>query len=121
MYSRKRYETLIDQVKSYVQENYHRCDLSMNQISDHVNMSAAYLGRIFKQVTGATFTEYLTEFRLDCSCRLLREDSMTVNEISDAVGFTNSSYFYIIFKKNFGCTPSQYRRQHDHSVESAGA
>lgn len=118
VHSKKRYEALIAQVKSYVQENYHRCDLSMNQISDHVNMSAAYLGRLFKQVTGVTFTEYLTEFRLDHACRLLREDSMTVNEISDAVGFTNSSYFYIIFKKNLICTPNQYRRQHSHSVES---
>ncbi len=118
MHSKKRYEALIAQVKSYIQENYHRCDLSMNQISDRVNMSSAYLGRLFKQVTGVTFTEYLTEFRLDRACQLLREDSMTVTEVSDAVGFTNSSYFYIVFKKNFVCTPNQYRRQHNHSVKT---
>lgn len=110
-YSRERYLKLIDQVKAYVEENYKDITLSVNQVSDYVNMSAAYLGRVFKQVAGTTFTEYLTKYRLDAACKLLKETNMTVNEISDEVGFTNSSYFHIIFKKNMNCTPNQYRKQ----------
>ena len=82
-------------------------------MADHVDMSAAYLGRIFKQLTGTSFTDYLMKYRLDAACDLLLHSGKTVNEISDAVGFTNSSYFYIVFKKNLGCTPSQYRKQNE--------
>ena len=113
IYSKERHAMLIGQIKDYVKENYGNLSLSMNQVSDYVNMSAAYLGRLFKQVTGITFTEYLTKFRLDKACSLLKDTDMTVNEISDAVGFTNSSYFYIIFKKNMECTPNQYRKQRE--------
>ncbi len=109
--SKERHEAMIGQIEAYVEKNYGNISLSMNEISDHVNMSSAYLGRLFKQVTGNTFSEYLTKFRLDKACSLLRNTDMTVNEISDQVGFTNSSYFYIIFKKNLECTPNQYRKQ----------
>lgn len=109
LYSRERHELLIKQIKEYVSQYYGNITLSMNEVSDYVDMSAAYLGRLFKQVTGTTFTEYLTKFRLQVACTMLQDTEMTVNEISDSVGFTNSSYFYIVFKKNLGCTPSQYR------------
>lgn len=110
-YALERHEVLINQIKQYVAENYGHISLSMNEVSDSVDMSAAYLGRLFKQVAGLTFTEYLTKYRLAKACELLTSTDMTVNEISDEVGFTNSSYFYIVFKKNIECTPSQYRRK----------
>ncbi|NCB94302.1 MAG: AraC family transcriptional regulator [Clostridia bacterium] len=110
-YAMEKHEGIINQIKTYVEENCGQISLSMNEISEHINMSATYLGRMFKQVTGSTFTEYLTKYRLDTACGLLRETDMTVNDISDRVGFTNSSYFYIVFKKNVGCTPNQYRKQ----------
>lgn len=109
--SKERHESMIARIEAYVEKNYGNINLSMNEISDHVNMSSAYLGRLFKQVTGNAFSEYLTKFRLNKACALLRNTDLTVNEISDQVGFTNSSYFYIIFKKNLECTPNQYRKQ----------
>lgn len=112
-HTQKKYEQLIQQMRDYVAENYSSMSLSMNDVADHVDMSAAYLGRLFKQLTGITFTEYLTKYRLDTACDLLLHTNKTVNEISDAVGFTNSSYFYIVFKKNLGCTPNQYRKQNE--------
>lgn len=119
VYSRERHELLINQIKEYVSNNYGQISLSMNEVSDYVDMSAAYLGRLFKQVTGTTFTEYLSRFRLQTACKLLEETEMTVNEISDEVGFTNSSYFYIVFKKNLGCTPNQYRKQQGPKTEDS--
>lgn len=110
-YALERHEALIQQIRDYVEEHYGQISLSMNEVADYVDMSAAYLGRLFKQVTGTTFTEYLTKFRLDEACNMLQNTELTVNEISDRVGFTNSSYFYIVFKKNLGCTPNQYRKQ----------
>ncbi len=109
----ERHEALVEQIMSYVEEYYGDLNLSINDISDNLDMSAAYLGRLFKQVTGTTFIEYLTKYRLKAACELLTGTDMTVNEVSDKVGFTNCSYFYIIFKKNLECTPNQYRKQNN--------
>lgn len=115
--SKEKHEKMLARIESYVEDNYGNINLSMNDISDQVNMSSAYLGRLFKQVTGNTFSEYLTKFRLNKACYLLRNTELTINDISDQVGFTNSSYFYIIFKKNLECTPSQYRKQYGRKAE----
>lgn len=112
IYSKEKHEQLIYEIKAFVKQNFGNTNLSMNQVSDHVDMSAAYLGRLFKQITGISFTEYLTKFRLDTASELLKNTDMTVNDISNEVGFTNSSYFYIIFKKYMECTPNQYRKQY---------
>lgn len=120
LHALERHEMLISQIKDYVAKNYGKISLSMNEVSDYVDMSAAYLGRLFKQVTEITFTEYLTKFRLNTACDLLQNTEKTVNEISDEVGFTNSSYFYIVFKKNLGCTPNQYRKKQSGDSEGVG-
>lgn len=110
-YARQKHTRLVAQMQAYVEENYGSISLSMNEVADHIDMSAAYLGRLFKQIVGVTFTEYLTQFRMTKACEALTTTNKTVNEISEEIGFTNSSYFYIVFKKNMGCTPSQYRKQ----------
>lgn len=105
-----RYAELIHYVEEYVREHYGRIELSIQEIAGKTDMSAAYLGRIFKQHTDTTFTEYLTGYRLERACEELLDSDRTVGEISDRVGFTNSSYFYLVFKKYLNCTPTQYRK-----------
>lgn len=105
-----RYADLVDQVKRYVSEHYGKIDLSIQEIAESMDMSGAYLGRIFKQHTETAFTEYLTRYRLKMACEALLGSEKTVNEISDSIGFTNSSYFYLVFKKYLNCTPTQYRK-----------
>ena len=105
-----RYAELVDQVKRYVGEHYGKIDLSIQEIAESMDMSGAYLGRIFKQHTQMAFTEYLTRYRLKVACEELLGSEKTVNEISDSIGFTNSSYFYLVFKKYLNCTPTQYRK-----------
>ncbi len=105
-----RYTELIEQVERYVGEHYGKVDLSIQEIAESMDMSGAYLGRIFKQHTDMPFTEYLTRHRLKVACEELLGSEKTVNEISDSIGFTNSSYFYLVFKKYLNCTPTQYRK-----------
>lgn len=108
--SRTKYETLIEQVKERIAKDYGDMNFSINDAAEEAGISAAYLGRLFKRVVGVPFTEYLTGYRLDEACRLLLNTEMTINEISEATGFTNSSYFYVLFRKNLQCTPNQYRK-----------
>lgn len=105
-----RYAELIEQVKQYVGKHYGKSDLCIQEIAESMDISGAYLGRIFKQHAEVTFTEYLTRYRLEVACEELLHSDKTVNEISDSIGFTNSSYFYLVFKKYLNCTPTQYRK-----------
>lgn len=107
--SKQKYDRLLNQVRDFVECHYMESGYSINDVAAEVEMTGAYLGRLFKQLSGQTFTEYLTGYRLERACSLLTDTDKTVQEISEMVGFTNSSYFYIVFKKYFTCTPNQYR------------
>lgn len=107
--SKSKYEDLLSFITTYVSEQYSSVNLSLNDIGDQVNMSAAYLGRLLKQHIGISFNDYLNKYRLTKACEELRNTSKTINEISESSGFANTSYFYIVFKKNYHITPTQYR------------
>ena len=58
-----------------------------------------------------TPVEYLTRHRVDAAARLLQESAMSAGEIAASCGFTDASYFGKVFRREFGCTPGQYRRR----------
>lgn len=93
----------------YVKREYAR-DISLKTLSNLLNISAAYLGQLFKNETGELFSNYLNKLRIERSKALLRDTSLTLNEIAQQVGYANASYFYNIFKKYTNKTPSQYRK-----------
>jgi len=66
---------------------------------------------IFKEGTGQTFVEYLTAFRINEAKKLLKKTDMKGYEVAEAVGFSDSGYFSITFKKLTGITPMEFRRK----------
>lgn len=93
----------------YVKREYAH-DISLKTLSNLLNISAAYLGQLFKNETGELFSNYLNKVRIERSKALLQDTSLTLNEIAQQVGYANASYFYNIFKKYTNKTPSQYRK-----------
>ena len=64
-----------------------------------------------KRRTGLTFSVYLNRLRIAEAARLLSQKSdANITEIAYAIGFNNTSYFNRLFKKQYGCTPSLYKR-----------
>nr|WP_307990670.1 response regulator [uncultured Niameybacter sp.] len=108
--SHKRYDVFINQVKRYLQENYNKENLSLNQVADYVNISPSHLSTLFSQETGQTFVSYLTEIRMEKAKELLRCTNMKTLEIGYEVGYKDPHYFSYIFKKTQNCTPTEYRR-----------
>lgn len=72
-----------------------------------------YMSRLIKSGTGKSFSEILQHYRLKNVQSLLLSTDMTVDEITDVVGYNNPSYLTNLFKRRFGITPSAYRRQHE--------
>lgn len=86
--------------------------LSLEQVAAFVDLNPEYLSRIFKEETGFTFTVFLTNLRMKKAANLLVHTTIKVNLIGQKVGYPNVSYFSTLFKKNFGITPFEYRRQY---------
>lgn len=102
---------LIQNVKQYLEERYKNPDLSLNQISDEFKLHPSYLSRAFKEEMGEKFIDYLVRIRMDHAKKILKETSLSIQEVADQVGYTRSISFIRVFKKLNGCTPGDYRKQ----------
>ena len=105
----KNEKTVIIKIMDYIHTNYHYENLSVKDISLNTFLSPAYLCTYFKQETGKTINQYITECRLDRARELLSKKDYMVSEIAQMVGYSDGNYFTKIFKKGFGMTPSEYR------------
>ncbi|MFR8227489.1 MAG: response regulator [Lachnospirales bacterium] len=84
--------------------------LSLEQVAAHVYLNPDYFSRVFKTETGKTFINYLTDVRLQHSVQLLENTALRVQTIAQQVGYYNASYFSTTFKKKYGVSPYEYRR-----------
>ena len=85
-------------------------DFSLQKLADELNLNYYYLSRVFVELFGVNFISFITAKRLDYAKELLVKTDSSVEKISSTVGFMNSSAFINVFKKNFGVTPGQYRK-----------
>lgn len=102
-------ELLMQQVKTYIDENY-MYELSLDNVGDILNISPAYLSSQFKKYLHVGFLDYLTEARMRAACELLGDPLRSTTEVAGMVGYEDASYFARAFKKRTGQTPTQYRR-----------
>lgn len=100
---------LIDNAKKYIMSNYQR-DLTLDEVADKVYLNPVYFSRVFKQVTGENFIDFLTDIRMKKAMELIREGKHKIQDISKMVGYSNSKYFSRVFKQYTGCTPREYQR-----------
>lgn len=97
-------------LKAYIHNHYDE-PLSLESLGEKVQLNASYLSHHFKTVTGKNLLSYLTEVRMAKAAELLAESELKVNIIGDMVGYHKTQYFISLFKKKYGLTPQQYRRQ----------
>jgi len=85
-------------------------NLSLDMISNQIGFSKYHFIRLFKEYTGMTFYEYLTNKRISHAKELLKTSS-EITEIAFACGYNNQTSFCRSFKKEVGCPPTEYRHQ----------
>jgi AraC-like DNA-binding protein/ligand-binding sensor protein len=83
--------------------------IGLEEIAAEVNLSPAYLSRIFKEETGTSFSSYLAGLRVERAKYLLRNTDDTLLSIALDVGFSDQSHFSRVFRERVGQTPSRYR------------
>ena len=95
-------------VKDYI--NHHISeDISLEQLSQNLCYSTAYLSRLIKKSTGQTFSELLQNLRMQKAQELLTTTDDKVNVVASKAGYNDISYFISMFKKKTGVTPTEYR------------
>lgn len=104
------YSPNIQKVIQYIQLNLAQ-DLSAETIGAAVSFSPGYVSRRFKDEVGVSLNHFIASRRVEVACRLLKQSPLTVREIAVYVGIPDWNYFTKIFKKEKGCTPSEFRRR----------
>lgn len=101
---------VVFKVKSILQKDYAQ-PLSLHSMASRFHIDNSYLSSLFREETGKTFTNYLTEIRVQHACEYLRTTALTNSKIAQLCGFTSDSYMKKVFRKVLGITPSEYRAQ----------
>ena len=86
-------------VIQYVKTNYHT-DLKLEMLGNLFNCNSAYLGKKFREYTGVPFNTYLDIIRIEQAKNMLLTTNLKIYEISKLVGYSNTDYFYLKFKKH---------------------
>lgn len=100
----------IDAAIQYFHANYHK-PINIEEYAVSHNMSVSWFIRSFKEYAKVTPAQYILSLRISNARTLLETTSYNISEISAIVGYENPLYFSRIFKKQFGMSPSEFRKQ----------
>ena len=95
-------------IQQFISDNFRR-DIPLTEVAGVAAMTVPAFCRYFKKVTGNTFINYLTNFRIVYACKLLGDDHSTIAEVAYDSGFNSLSQFNRAFRKVVGRTPTEYR------------
>ena len=103
------YDRLIDNVLNEIREHYME-DISLTSLSTKYNISMGHLSKMIKEHLQVNFSDYIATLRIQKAKELLRDESLSIQEIAEIVGYNDYFYFTKVFKKVEGISPSKYRK-----------
>ena len=98
----------VDRCQQYIADNYKK-KIYLKDIAEKMDLSEAYLSRLFRRETGKRFQDYVIDVRLEHAANLLKYSEEAIPEIAEYVNFPSQSYMGKLFKKKYNLTPKQYR------------
>ena len=97
-------------IMKYIEANYRNCTLE--SVAEMFNMNPNYLSGVLKKNTGYSFKEMVQHYRFLYVTTMLTNTAEPVDQIILWAGYENRTYFYKKFREQYGCTPKQYRKDH---------
>lgn len=98
---------IVRKAKEYVKTNYSK-NISREDVARAVNFSPSYLSKNFKELTGESVSDYILKVRMKKAIELMKENKYKAYEIAEKVGYSNTKYFFPVFKMYTGYTPKEY-------------
>ena len=105
--NRGREERLVE-ILTYIQRNY--IDVTLDGLAEEFHLSRPYLSKYIKDKAGVTFQDVVRIERLKRARTLLKDTSKSIETIAGEIGYENVEHFNRLFKKTYGITPAQYRK-----------
>ena len=101
----------LNRVTRYLTQNFHLSTISLSEVSQIHNMSYHHLSRLFNKEFKISFSHYLNKIRIEAAVKLLRNKTLSINQISYMCGFQDAGYFCKVFKKICGVAPAEFRNR----------
>lgn len=101
----------VDKVLKIIETEYGNSNLSSEELAKQIGLSTTYLREVFKELQGIFLSDYINQYRCEKAKELLLQTQFTVLEICEKIGIVNNNYFYTLFKRYTGLTPTQYRKK----------
>lgn len=99
-----------NQILIYINDNIYK-SLALDEICEKFFISKNYLCILFKKNLGITFSHYIANTKMKHVEKLIKTTGLSLEQISNAVGYKDYFYFNKIFKKTFGCSPRDYQKR----------
>ena len=106
-----KYEIMSHAIEEYLNQNYGKKSLSLQEVATAMGFENSYLRRVYKMTKGITIMQKLEDIRITKAKQYLESGSYQNQEISELVGFSDPFYFSKRFKQCCGITPSEYRQK----------
>ena len=124
MRSNAEFSEPVEQIRASIRRNYSRTDYALDEVIRAMPFHYDYLRKLFKKEMGLSPLEYMTDLRMKTAEKLLTAmwtNEYTVSEIAQMCGYEDALYFSRVFKKYYGCSPSNYTKKlREHTVEDPG-
>lgn len=106
------YKKISEEVIHMIHSQYDT-DLTLDVCAKRLNYNPKHVSRAFKEENGVSFSDYLSNYRLEIAKKLLIETDMKINDIAERLGYQNAQNFIRYFRKMEGITPGQYRDKNE--------
>lgn len=101
----------VDLAMRFIEENYFKEGLCLQDVAKEVHISPTYLSILFKQEKNINFSDFLLETRMKKAMELIRYQNFKTYEVAEKVGYGNPQYFSVSFKKYTGYSPVEFKKQ----------
>lgn len=101
---------VVNKAKEYIDNNFYRSDLHIEEIAANTFFHPSYLRFIFKKEVGVTIGQYLTQVRMIKAKELVKDVGLKYTDIANMVGYSDAAYFSKCFKKYYNISPSEYEK-----------
>lgn len=101
----------IGAIETYINANINK-KITLEAVAEQVYLSTRQVSRILKKEYGCTLSQLVTDKKLASAKMLLKSTDLKISEIAEQVNIGGENYFYCVFKKKYGISPFQFRKQH---------
>jgi two-component system response regulator YesN len=100
----------LTEVQAHI-DHYYQDPISLETIAHHFYVSKEHLSRSFKSFKGENVSDYIVRRRMEKAKELIVEHRLAIKHVAQMTGYADLAYFYRVFKKHFGVTPGELRKE----------